>query len=330
MVVTLAGCSSAATPAPASQTPAPASQTPAPASQTPAQQRTLGIVDFSETSSMSHMYSLSDKKIFEAAGWQTVMLDPNGDITKANTICQQLVQRKVDVIIIDVFLPSEMALCLTTAKSAGIPVFGNSISLAAGITGGAINTFTAKELNDRFLKDAASLGITDLLEINYHPGAPCLARTTSLDAMLASHPEIKVTAVEVAVPGQVQSAQDFTKAFLTSHPAKAGQGLGIWACWSEPAFGSLAAIKQLGRTDSIPIWTWDISQATLDPIRTGEIAAALTFDTVGMANQMLGMVNGYLQSPSTWQPQEVSATSFVVDKATLDQFLAQHADVVTP
>lgn len=342
VAILLAGCSgAAATPAastnagasaPAASAPA-ASAAAAPseaAASQPAQQRTLGIVDFSETSSTSHQFSLEDQKIFEAAGWQTLLLDPNGDVTKANTICQQFVQRKVDVIVIDVFLPSEMALCLTRAKEAGIPVFGNSISLADGITGGAINTFTANELNDRFIKDAVSLGITDLLEINYHPGAPCLARTNSVVPMLAAHPEIKVTPQEVSFPGQVQLGEQYTKAFLTSHPPKAGQKLGIWACFSEPVLGALSAIKQLGRTDAIPAWTWDVTEATVTPLKQGQIAAILWLDPVGMSKQMFEMVNGYLQSPSTWQPKEMSAAYKILDKTTIDQFIAENPGAVQP
>jgi ribose transport system substrate-binding protein len=290
----------------------------------------VGIVDFSETSSTSHQFSVEDQKAFTAAGWTTLMEDPNGDVTKANTICQQYVTRNVSAIVLDVFTPDEMGLCLSAAKNAAIPVFGNSMSLAGSSLAGAINTFTSSELNTRFIQDATTLGITDIMEINYHAGAPCVARTQNVIPLLAAHPSINVTAYEVSFPNEVQLGQQYATAWLTAHPPTPGHKLAIWACFSEPVLGALAAIKQLGRTDVIPAWTWDVTQATVAPIESGQIAADLWLDPVGMATQMMSLINGYEASPYTWQPVEDDAAYKIIDSSNIVAWMAANPGAVQP
>lgn len=72
-----------------------------------------------------------------------------------------------------------------------------------------------------------------------------------------------------------------------------GEKLAVWACFSDPGIGALAALNQVSRP-GVPIYTWDFTKQTIDPIKKGEIAATLWVDADGMAEQMITMITDHL------------------------------------
>ena len=321
-----AACSSGATTAP-SQAPSVApSQAPSVApSQAPsvapsAAAKTVGIVDISATNITAHSFVTEAQKAFQARGWTVLQSDSNGDQNIANTLCTQYVSRKVDVIVVNIYTYDAMAACLAAAKGANIPVFLLG-SYAGGGAAGAIPTDLPGPMDDRFLADVSAMGgDVQVFALTFKPGAPCLLREQDLDKKLANYAQLKVTKYEVQVPGQVTIAQNAANAWLQAHPAAKNEKLAIWACWSDPAIGALSAVKQQGRSN-VPIWTWDFTKQTIDPIKAGEIAATLWVDPSAMAQQLLTLVDGYFADPAGWQPKDLPAGSKIIDKANIDQFM---------
>jgi ribose transport system substrate-binding protein len=320
-------CSGSATPAPtaapsnaAPSVAAPSAAAPSAAAPSVAA-KTVGIVDISATNITAHSFVTEAQKAFAAKNWKVLQSDSNGDQNQANTLCTQYVSRKVDVIVVNIYTCDAMAACLAAAKGANIPVFLLGSNVGGGAAG-AIPTVLPGPMNDRFLSDVSAMGgDVQVFALTFKPGAPCLVREQDLDKKLPTYPKLKVTKYEVSVPGQVTIAQNAANAWLQAHPASKGEKLAIWACWSDPAIGALSAVKQQARTN-IPIWTWDFTKQTVDPIKAGEIAATLWVDPSAMAQQLLSLIDGYFQDPTGWQPKELEAGSKIIDKSTIDAFVA--------
>ena len=311
----VAACSSGATTAPSA-----APTKAATAAPTEAVAKTVGIVDISATNITAHSFVTEAQKAFQALGWEVLQSDSNGDQNLANTLCEQYATRKVDVIVVNIYPFDAMAKCLAAAKTANIPVFLLG-SYVGGGAAGAIPTVLPGPMDDRFLADVSAMGgEVQVFALTFKPGAPCLLREQDLDKKLTAYPDLKVTKYEVNVPGQVTIAQNAANAWLQSHPASKGEKLVIWACWSDPAIGALSAVTQQARTN-IPIWTWDFTKQTIDPIKSGEIAATLWVDPAAMAQQLLALIDGYFADPAGWQSKDLEAGSKIIDKANIDQFM---------
>jgi ribose transport system substrate-binding protein len=290
-----------------------------------AELKTVGIVDISATNITAHSFVTEAQAAFEERGWEVIQTDTQGDQNMANTTCEQYVTREVDVIVVNIYPYDAMAKCLAAAKEANIPVFLLG-SYVGGGAAGAIPTIVPGPMNDRFLADVSAMGgDVQVFALTFHPGAPCLIREQDLDEKLPDYPQLKFTKYEVSVPGQVTIAQDAANAWLLSHPPEDGEKLAIWACWSDPAIGALSAVKQQGRTD-IPIWTWDFTKQTIDPIKAGDIAATLWVDPSAMSQQLLTLIDGYFQDPTGWQPQDLPAGSKIIDKDNIDKFMEENPD----
>lgn len=313
-VLTACGGSSTSSPPAVSQ--APASE--APASEAPASEAlTAGIVNFDTTSITANTFATAAEAAMTAKGWEVLNQDPKGDAVQGNAICTQYVTRGVDAIVINIFESSQMAQCMSQAADANIPVFYIGSLLAEGMAG-AVSTIVPQPINDAFLEYAKSKGTLNVLELTFQPGAPCRVREEELDkAVAASGLDLKVDKHEFVIPGQVTDAQAATQAWLTANPEAKGDNLAVWACFSDPAVGALAALNQAGRT-GVPIFTWDFTKQTIDPIKNGEIAATLWVDPNGIAQQVIDLIEGQRNGEA---PKQLEATNVVVDATSIDGLL---------
>lgn len=282
---------------------------------------TVGIVNFDTTSITANSFASANEKHMTAKGWTVLNQDAKGAAGQGNTVCAQYVTKKVDAIILNIFEVSQMAQCLSQAKAAEIPVFFIGSSLADGMAG-AVSTIVPKPINEAFIADSKARGDVQVLTLTYNPGAPCRVREDELKKALTSASGITVEKHEIVIPGQVTDAQAATQAWLTAHPVSKGEKLAVWACFSDPGIGALAALNQVSRP-GVPIYTWDFTKQTIDPIKKGEIAATLWVDADGMAEQMITMITDHLAGG---KPTEVEAANKVITADNIDAFIKSHPD----
>jgi ABC-type sugar transport system substrate-binding protein len=283
--------------------------------------KTIGFVNFDTTSITANSFATASQAAVEGAGWTFLVQDPKGDPAQANTICNQYVTRQVSAVVVNTFESSQMGQCMAAAKGANIPVFFIGSLYTDGMAG-AISSVVPGPINDAFAKAVKDQGVQQSLELTYNPGAPCRVREEELDALNLS---VTATKQEVTIPGQTTSAQAATQAWLNAHPADKGEKLAIWACFSDPAFGALAAIKQAGRTgENIPIYTWDLTKQIVDAIKADEITATLWIDANGMGQQLVQMINDY--DASGKPVGQVEGAYEVVTADNIDAFLAANPD----
>jgi ribose transport system substrate-binding protein len=135
---------------------------------------------------------------------------------------------------------------------------------------------------------------------------------------------MQVSKHEITIPGQVTTALAATQAWLNGHPEGKGETLAVWACFSDPAYGALSAIKQAGRS-GIPIYTWDLTKQVIESIRSGEITATLWVDADGIAQQMIAQIKDVLAGG---EPREDPAASVVVTPDNIEDFLKEHPEAL--
>jgi len=285
--------------------------------------KTLGLVAFDMTSASDAAFDNSTVAAFEGAGWEVLTQDPKGDPGQANTICSQYVTRQVTALVITTFAQDQMAQCLSQADAAEIPVFFLASPLQDGMAG-AVDLVAPEPINDVFIEYLESEGVTEVLTLDYTPGTPCRLRAEYRDNKIEeSGLDINVTRQEFPIPGQVVASQNSTAAWLAAHPEGSGT-FAIWTCFADATAGAMAAIQQAGRTDDLPIFTWDYSVSILDGIRSGAVAADLWIDFDAMGGQLLELVDEYLAGG---EPRGVVAANIVLNADNIEQFLADHPEI---
>lgn len=286
-------------------------------------EKVLGLVAFDMTSAADAAFDNSTVKAFEGADWKVLTQDPKGDPGQANTVCAQYVTRQVTALVITTFAQDQMAQCLSQAAAANIPVFFLASPLLDGMAG-AVDLVAAEPINDVFIKYLEDSQVTEVFALDYTPGTPCRLRAEYRDKLIAeSGLDITVSKHEFPIPGQVVDSQNATTAWLAAHPAGSGT-FAIWTCFADATAGAMAGIQQAGRTDALPIFTWDYSVSILDGIRSGAVAADLWIDFDAMGGQLLELVDSYLAGG---EPQGVVAANVVLTKDNIEEFLTEHPEI---
>src|SRR6195952_2871697 len=90
---------------------------------------TVGIVAFASADQTSSQAIAGYKAEAAKLGYKVTTIDPQGSVDKAVGAMQDLVQKKVDLMMVTVFTSSSLTAGLRAAKAANIPV----VSLAGGL-----------------------------------------------------------------------------------------------------------------------------------------------------------------------------------------------------
>ncbi len=308
----LSGCSGTSTP-----TPTAGGATGSAAAQS------LGIVEFDATSPIDNLYATNAKSIFEGLGWEVSTQDPKGDLGQANAICTQWVTKKVDVLVVVTYAMDQMAQCMSQANAADIPVFFLGGPLLDGMAGSVSYVIPAPP-NDLFIQYMKDNDVTSFLALDFTPGTPCRLRAEYREQAIK---DASITAKEYSfqfhIPGQVVESTNGTAAWLQANPAGAGN-YAIWSCYADSTQGALAAIAQAGRTDPLPIFTWDFSGSILPAIESGQVATVY-YSPADVANTVKDLI---LEYQKTGVPAEGTPATTMVTQDTVEQFMTDHPDVL--
>jgi ribose transport system substrate-binding protein len=283
---------------------------------------TAGIIEFDTTSQIDALFVTGSKSALEADGWTVVSQDPKGDPGQANSICSQFITRQVNILVVTTFAIDQMAQCMSEAKAANIPVFFIASPLVDGMAG-AVDVTSPKPINDLFADYIKKNKVTSILALDYSPGTPCRMRKEYRAELLKSL-NVTVSEHEFTIPGQVVDAQNATAAWLAANPEGAGN-YAIWACFTDPTAGAVAAINQAGRTDSIPVFTWDFNKTIVEPLKSGQVAATLSLDGNAVGAQVAKLVKAF---QADGKAVGVPAENVILTKDTLDKFLADNPNAL--
>lgn len=292
-----------------------------------AAKKTIGVVVNSSNVQFDRTVALGIKDAAAAIGWDYVEADGDGSVAKDNAAIENFVTSKVDAIAIITVASTSLTSGLAKAKAAGIPVVSQDGGLADGIIGALanVNEESAGAVIDQVIKDMTGKG--QLLAFTYDPGLPCKIRDDLLLAKVSANPGITLKRFELPETGHVQAAQTATNAWLTEHPASAGETMAIWGCYDDPAVAGAAAAVAQGRTGVLG-YGYNGGPPTLQAMQKGQFTATEWFDPTAIGQATFKVLQDALAAGSSWTPKLVPGPYLLVTQDTLADFLKNHPDAI--
>jgi ABC-type sugar transport system substrate-binding protein len=277
----------------------------------------VGIVQLQASSQFSSIQTPALEAAFKKRGWETAVVDPNGDAAAANTAMLNLIQRKVDVIVVQTFAASALVAGMAAAAKAGVPVFSTGGGPADPGMAGSISSNAVDIMNSFTIDQLKSDPKVELLALTFAAGPPCLARQKGLDESLADESNITVTHAPFSFPGADQITQTAATGWLQSHPETAGTNYAFWVCTSEGAGGVIAAESRLDR-GPYPMFAWDNSPTAIQEIKDGTLTGVVDLPPAGTSEQLADMIAAQQKAGNDWKMQTtVDAKAVVITKDNL-------------
>jgi ribose transport system substrate-binding protein len=220
-------------------------------------------------------------------GWDVNVIDTQGDVAAVISRIEDMVNQKVDAIVINVD-PAQVKAGLETAKAANIPVIGMDAGadplLATNVTsnGYAMAAETSSYVADRI----GGKGNVVMFVFDAFP--PVQVRGVVASAVFGNYPDIKI--LDKVTPdvadGGIADSRAKMEAILAANP-NPGSISAVWAAWDQPALGALQAIEAAGRDkEGIVITGIDANPQAREEIAKGgnfEASVAQDFQGIGSA-----------------------------------------------
>jgi ribose transport system substrate-binding protein len=284
----------------------------------------IGLVHFSSTDVFSEAIFSNYKKYAEKQGWSVTDINPEGSADKAISGMNDLVSKKVDLIVTETFPSNTLTAGIRAAKAAGIPV----ASVGGGIVDGVVANQdfgydSGKPSADLLVKNLGGKG--DVLVFAYSGAVACANREKAFEDAIKGT-SIKITVQEVPVPGQVEAGQRFAQAFLSRHPAGSGP-LAIWGCWDDPAVGAVNTLKQNHR-DDITVYGINGAPNALKAVESGDMSATTYTDPVAAGEEFAAKAPDFIKGGVDGKPVTLPVPIFLVTKDTLGEFNQKYPGVM--
>jgi ribose transport system substrate-binding protein len=215
------------------------------------------------------------RRVVEAAGGEIIVTDGNADIRQHIDNISNLINRKVDGIVIELGDPAQLASVVARAGEAGIPV-------ATAVIGqripGAITDVNGDEemsgmlLGRQLLTDIEAKGKVFMISV---PGAPVLEKKLRIfRSLLSGYDGVWMSDVyptQHSVPYTLNVMQNI----LTANP-NPGDITAVFVTYDLLASGAIQAIVNAGREKDNPL----VATASQDTFQIGVMAAEALVDVI--------------------------------------------------
>ena len=195
----------------------------------------VGIVAFQMSSETHARTAQAAEAAAKAKGWEVTMLNSRGALPEHAAQIENLIQAKVDAMILCMSKPVEFDAQFVAAKKAGIPVItvmsGTSVNTLFDIT---VNEYSVGAQAALYLLGAMNYEGNIMTErFDSHTG--CRIRGKILDVVLSENTSVKVIGTHTMA--RTQSWRDDVKAGMEALILKnQGKFQGIWASFDAQAF----------------------------------------------------------------------------------------------
>lgn len=196
-------------------------------------------------------------------GWTCELHDGKGDQVATNNAGINFINRKFDAIINIASDNNQMGAVIKAANAAKVPFVSAFSGDVPGITadvsanGVVDGALTATELKSSLNNKG------HIIKLNWNVLPVLHDRDNGFKAVMSSAKDIKVTEVEVKVPGQVEDV--FNQ--LTNILASNKDVTGVWVGWDELATPAVRAIERAGMKDKIKVVGIDGIDEVMDLLR---------------------------------------------------------------
>ena len=239
----------------------------------------VGIVSVNYNSPSIQVQTDAAIKAAEARGWKVELFDGQGDQVATNNAAIAFIDRGFNAIINTASANPQMTAVIAYANEKKVPFVSTFSGLAPGIVAdiGSNNTvdgaIAATELVGRIE------GRGHVVKMNWVVLPALKERDEGFKAVISQYPEIKLTEIELKVPGQIDDAfNQITNLMLANDDIVA-----VWTGWDEPGTAVARAIETAGKTDKIFVVSNDGVKEVVDLIRKGPpYELTVAYDIAGM------------------------------------------------
>lgn len=218
----------------------------------------------------------------KARGWAVETYDGNGDQVATNNQVSTFITRGFDALINIASANTQMGPVIAKASAAHIPFVSTFSGMVPGITVDIGSNNVADGVFSASALAARIDGEGEVLKLNWTVLPALAERDAGFHAVMGEYKKIKVTEMELKVPGQVDDAFNKVTDFLAGHKnVKA-----IWMGWDEVGVAAARAVQQ-SHLDKKPfVVSMDGNDAAYDLIREGSpLWLTVAYDVNGMGVQ---------------------------------------------
>ncbi|RBP17621.1 ABC-type sugar transport system substrate-binding protein [Roseiarcus fermentans] len=249
----------------------------------------------------------------KARGWTVETYDGNGDQVATNNQVNTFIHRGFDALINVASANTQMGGVIANANKAKIPFVSTFSGMVPGITvdigsnNVADGVFAASEIAARID------GEGEVLKLNWTVLPALAERDAGFHAVMSEYKKIKVTEMELKVPGQVDDTFNKVTDFLTGHKdVKA-----IWMGWDEVGVAAARAVQQSHVEKKPFVVSMDGNDAAYDLIRDGSpLALTVAYDVRGMGDAAVQSVADAVDGKS-FPERQIYKKPCLITKATV-------------
>lgn len=285
--------------------------------------KVLGIVALLANDALNIQTINGATAVAKAHGWTVQVTDTQGSAQKANSAMITFATDHVTAMYVLAYAPSSIGAGLAAANAAGIPVAEwGSAPPTKGIVSTVNYAAVAKaEVDSLFanVKKPASV-----LELNFSGGALCITDGQVYDATINKPGSgYSIKSVQIDGANAVSSGQNFTSAWLATHPKGSGN-LAILSSWDVPTTGAVAALRAAGRHD-VKVFSINGESQTLALVKQGWETETTRPSAFQEGQQSMLNILKYLaaskSAQSHWVAPVIAKKVTVITKANLGAFL---------
>ncbi len=237
-------------------------------------------------------------------GVDLISLDPRQSVAKELDQVENLITKKVDLIIM---VPIDQKTSQAAAKlinKAGIPLVQLNTKFTDDFTtnGGKFVTYVGSEDTDagkiegQYLVDLLPEGGNVIYLVGQYGGASTERRKAGFYSVIKDHPNLKVV-TELQEHGSRAEAKSITENLLQKYPK--GQIQALVAQNDEAAIGASSAIQAADRLAEFKVLIGvDGSKPALDAVTAGTLTATVFQDAVGQGTQAMAVASKILAGGS--------------------------------
>ena len=218
----------------------------------------------------------------KARGWTVETYDGNGDQVATNNQVNTYITRGFDALINVASANTQMGGVIANAAKAKIPFVSTFSGMVPGITVDIGSNNIADGVFAASALAARIDGEGEVLKLNWTVLPALAERDAGFHAVVSEYKKIKVTEMEIKVPGQVDDTFNKVTDYLTGHKnVKA-----IFMGWDEVGVAAARAVQQ-SRAEKKPfVVSMDGNDAAYDLIRDGSpLWLTVAYDVRGMGAQ---------------------------------------------
>jgi erythritol transport system substrate-binding protein len=245
-------------------------------------------------------------------GYQSLKYSHDDDAFKQSQLIDTAVARGAAAIVLDNAGADASVAAVTKAKNAGVPVFlidREISSRGAAVVQIVSNNYQGATLGAEALVKAMGEKGPYVELVGRESDTNATIRSRGYHDILDQYPALKMIARQSANWDQAQ-AFSVTQSILQAHP----EVKGVIAGNDTMAMGAIAALNSAGRGD-VTVIGFDGSNDARDAILAGKMRATVLQPAFRQAQYAVELVDRYLKTGKTGQPEKLLMDCFLVDRS---------------